>query len=193
MRVIARIVADQLERDVIVRERGRAREETAAIDALLGALRAIDRSAPERSRLLADHAVALARALELPETDVADAEHVALLHDLGVVGIAAATAAGEPQHAIARRAQVGEGIVAGVDALAHRSPAMRALGERWDGGGAPDGLSGAQIPIAARIVRACGEFDLSSALTAAAHEALARQSGTILDPGIVEALLRDLT
>ena len=32
---------------------------------------------------------------------------------------------------------------------------MRAVHERWDGGGYPDGLAGAEIPVEARIVAVC--------------------------------------
>lgn len=75
---------------------------------------------------------------------------------------------------------------------------VRAHHERWDGTGYPDGLSGTQIPIEARIVSAC---DTWSAMTTtrsyriamsreAAMAELRSTSGTQLDPDVVDALIR---
>ena len=36
---------------------------------------------------------------------------------------------------------------------------VRASHERFDGGGYPDGLSGREIPLAARIIAACDSFN----------------------------------
>jgi HD-GYP domain-containing protein (c-di-GMP phosphodiesterase class II) len=81
---------------------------------------------------------------------------------------------------------------------------MRAVGaivrgshERWDGGGYPDGLAGAEIPLEARIVCGCDAYNAmtttrpySKAMPAdlAAAE-LVRCSGTQFDPAVVDALL----
>jgi putative nucleotidyltransferase with HDIG domain len=74
---------------------------------------------------------------------------------------------------------------------------VRAHHERWDGGGYPDGLAGAQIPLEARIIACCDTWNAMrtdrpyrKALT---HEVAAAElrsvSGTQLDPVIVDALL----
>jgi two-component system cell cycle response regulator len=76
---------------------------------------------------------------------------------------------------------------------------VRATHERWDGGGYPDRLSGAEIPLPARIVAVCDAFDAmtkprvysaSMSIDAALHE-LERCSGTQFDPGVV-AVFRSL-
>ncbi len=69
--------------------------------------------------------------------------------------------------------------------------------ERWDGQGYPDGLSGSEIPLAARIMAAADVFD---ALTtrrvyklpmsiAEATKYLGDNSGTQFDPKVVESFL----
>ena len=72
---------------------------------------------------------------------------------------------------------------------------VRASHERWDGDGYPDGLSGAEIPLPARIVAVCDAFDAmtkprvysaSMSIDSALHE-LERCSGTQFDPGVVAA------
>jgi putative nucleotidyltransferase with HDIG domain len=74
---------------------------------------------------------------------------------------------------------------------------VRASHERWDGSGYPDGLSGEQIPLEARIVAACDAYSAMtttrsyrramSALDACAE--LERCAGTHFDPLVVRALL----
>jgi diguanylate cyclase (GGDEF)-like protein len=92
---------------------------------------------------------------------------------------------------------VGEDIVRRLPALREAAPAVRHHHERYDGGGYPDGLSGAAIPIEARIVAAA---DAYSAMTATrvysasrspedAVAELRRSAGSHLDPAVVAALL----
>ena len=74
---------------------------------------------------------------------------------------------------------------------------VRSCHERWDGGGYPDGLTGEETPLIARIVCACDAF---SAMTtnrsyrkamspADALEELRKCSGTQFDPKVVDALV----
>jgi len=77
---------------------------------------------------------------------------------------------------------------------------VRSCHEDWDGTGYPDGLEAEDIPLVARIVRACDAF---SAMTTdrpyrkarPVDEAVAelrRCSGTDFDPAVVEALVASL-
>jgi putative nucleotidyltransferase with HDIG domain len=74
---------------------------------------------------------------------------------------------------------------------------VRASHERYDGGGYPDGLSGEEIPLAARIVAVCDAFNAMTTTrsyrvgmpVSAAVEELHRCSGTQFDPQVVTALL----
>ena len=83
------------------------------------------------------------------------------------------------------------GLLADVGAL------VRSCHERWDGGGYPDGLAGADIPLVARIVCACDAFSAMTtdrsyraAMThGAAVAELRRCSGTQFDPAVVDGLV----
>jgi HD domain len=74
---------------------------------------------------------------------------------------------------------------------------VRGHHERWDGGGYPDGLAGADIPLAARIICACDAYNAMTTNRpyrpamppASARAELRRCSGQQFDPAVVEALL----
>ena len=90
---------------------------------------------------------------------------------------------------------VGERILAAAPALTAVARLVRLSHESWDGGGYPDGLTGGDIPIGARIISVCDTYDAitSERAYAAARshdEALAelqRCAGSQFDPMAVKA------
>jgi HD-GYP domain-containing protein (c-di-GMP phosphodiesterase class II) len=74
---------------------------------------------------------------------------------------------------------------------------VRGSHERWDGGGYPDGLAGAEIPLEARIIAACDAYNAMTTTRpyreamdpAAAAAELQRCAGSQFDPTVVDALL----
>ena len=151
---------------------------------------------------VADLADAVARRLGLPDADVAEVRIAAELHDVGKVAIPEVILAkpgplDETEWAFMRRHTIiGERIVAAAPALASVARIVRSSHERVDGGGYPDGLAGAEIPLAARIVFASDAFaamtsDRPYSPAIAAPDALAelrRCAGSQFDPMVVEAL-----
>ena len=148
----------------------------------------------------------VARRLGLGEDEISDVEQVALLHDIGKVGIPDAILQKQGpleedewelmrQHPI-----VGERIIVGTPGLSHLAPAMRAEHERWDGAGYPDGLVGEEIPLASRITLACDAFHAMTserpyrpAMTLErACEELRACAGTQFDPDVAAALLAEI-
>ena len=69
--------------------------------------------------------------------------------------------------------------------------AIRALDERWDGSGFPDGLAGESIPLLARVlaVAQTAEVFAGAGGAGAAGRALRARRGTFLDPALVDALV----
>ena len=160
----ARTVADRIGREGPESDGRRPAARTTGVGELLAALAAHDGYTGEHSKAVAEHAVAVARRMELPEEGVAEIEQVALLHDMGkiVVGDRILSKPGPLNEAERRIMEahpaIGGEVVASTWGLSHLAPAVRASHERWDGKGYPDGLSGEEIPLASRIVLACDAF-----------------------------------
>ena len=150
--------------------RSRARIErlaAAALESLLNAIDANDPATGAHARRVAVYARILAEASGLDASARCSVERVALFHDIGKIHEAlfdithdGRTLSTEERRQIATHPQRGAQVVAplslfypdlGDGVLAHH--------ERWDGKGYPRGLSGDDIPLAARIVALADTFD----------------------------------
>jgi PAS domain S-box-containing protein len=198
----AELIEDETEQQAVRRVEARA----TGVRALLVALEARDFYTSEHSKQVVELAAGVASRLGLDQDSTRDVEQVALLHDIGKVGIPDAILQKQGpldeqewqlmrQHPI-----VGEHIIAGTPGLSHLAPAMRAEHEHWDGGGYPDGLVGEEIPLASRITLAC---DALNAMTSdrpyrpamtlqRAKEELRSGAGSQFDPQTVDALLAEI-
>jgi len=203
MEVLARLVADQIEREEIEAERRRLEVRAAGVGALLAALVARDGYTAEHSRIVVEHSVAVARRMGLSEWEVAEVEQVALLHDIGKIGVSDAILnkpgplSDAEWEVMWMHPVIGEEIVASITGLSHLAPAIRSEHERWDGKGYPDGLSGEDIPLASRIILVCDAFHAMTSdrpyrkgldVSAALRE-LEQNAGTQFCPRTVEILL----
>ena len=161
LEVLARMIADQIDRERQQRRSARLEGEASAGQALLAALKARERYTAEHSEAVVELSTAVAEALGLTEDEIVQVSQVALLHDVGKLGVPEAIlqkpgALNDAEWLILRaHPAMGERVVASIASLAHLAPAVRAEHERWDGGGYPDGLAGEHIPLASRICLAC--------------------------------------
>ena len=165
VRVLARIVATQLETEEAELERRRLHAESMGVQALLAAIDARDNYTGHHSKSVVQLGSRAARELKLSERQIAETEQVALLHDVGKVAV--------PDHILQKPGPltederrtieihpvVGARIVRSIAGLAHLAPAIRAGHERWDGRGYPDGLAGEEIPVVSRVTFVCDAWD----------------------------------
>ncbi len=127
------------------------------------------------------------------------------LHDVGKLGIPdeiiskPGPLSSEEWEFMKQHTVMGEQIIAAAGPSLERiGPLVRASHERWDGMGYPDGLTGEEIPLGARIIAICDSFrammdervykpamSLSDAL-----EELRRCAGTQFDPTLVDVFCR---
>ena len=169
---------------------------------------AIDHKDPRRaghSGAVAYYSGLIARAMELPEIEVERVEFAALLHDLGRVAVPDAilqktgALTEDELEAVRQTSATGAQWLAEVDGLESVAAMVRHQNERFDGGGAPDGLSGEEIPLGARILAVATRFSAMTtsradrgpmSVVGGALEGLANQGGGALDPKVVSAFLR---
>jgi len=130
----------------------------------------------------------------------------ALLHDVGKIDVRdevlhkPGALTDEEFEEIKAHAAGGAEMVRRVPFFGKVSSLVRWSHERWDGGGYPDGLSGEEIPLGARVIFACDAFDAmvsdrpyrrALSVRAAVVE-LRTGAGSQFDPAVVDALVAEV-
>ena len=134
------------------------------IEALAMAIEAKDECTHEHLRRVQIYSLAVARHMHLDEEQIQALHAASILHDIGKLAV--------PDYIISKPGKltpeefekmkihtvVGAAILEQVG-FPSVPPIVRSHHERWDGAGYPDGLSGEQIPIGARILTAVDCLD----------------------------------
>jgi len=174
--------------------------------ALADAVDVRDRATGAHAQRVRRYALGLAEAIDASLLDDPSLEYGFLLHDVGKIGIAdqillkPGPLTKEEQVLVREHPLVGAQILRNVALLKGAGlGVVRHHHERWDGAGYPDGLSGEEIPLAARIFAVADTLDAMTtdrpyrpALTwSEAVEEILAQSGRQFDPQVVDAFLDD--
>ena len=174
-----------------------------AIYALTSVVEARDRYTYGHSRKVDSYAVALAKAIELPNDEITKISAAASLHDVGKIGITddilnkKGKLTEEDWKIIKAHSKLGASIVGSVPALVPCIPAVLYHHEHYDGSGYPEGLKGNEIPLEARILAIADAFSAMTSVrpyrgALSLEQAIAelkRNSGTQFDPKLVEAFI----
>jgi response regulator RpfG family c-di-GMP phosphodiesterase len=175
------------------------------VGALADALATKDTPTRAHSQRVQKYAVELAHVVDPVLAEDPSIEYGFLLHDVGKIGV--------PDDILGKRGPLtpderglmeqhtvlGEQMLRGVAFLRGEGIAVvRSHHERWDGGGYPDGLSGTDIPIAARIFAVADALDAMTSdrpyrkagSWAAAAREIDAQAGRQFDPAIVRSFTR---
>lgn len=197
-------------RRAIALERARRREvEQAYLDAvsvLAGAVEARDPYTGGHGARVSAYAVALAKVMGWSGDAIEDARLGGLLHDIGKLAVDDAILR-KPGlleelewEQMRQHPQVGATILSRAPFLTRAAVYAHRHHERWDGGGYPDGMLGADIPVGGRLMAVADAFD---AMTSdrpyrpamdpeqAALE-VARGAATHFDPEMATTFLRAL-
>ena len=176
------------------------------IVALAEALTERDRYTGEHSESVVELVESVARGLALSPREVTHVKAAALLHDIGKVAI--------PDHILNKEGPlddeewvvmrehpvVGERILRAIPGMGPIARIVRHEHERFDGGGYPDGISGDEIPIGARIILACDAYHAmtsdrpyrKSMSYGDAIKELVENAGSQFDPRVTEVLIGSL-
>jgi putative nucleotidyltransferase with HDIG domain len=184
-------------------------EEVAAlhrrtIEVLALAIEAKDQTTHDHLERVEVYAIAVGKELGLDEGEIEALRASALLHDIGKLAV--------PEYIISKPGKltpeefekmkthtvVGAEIVEQIRFPYPVAPIVRSHHEKWDGSGYPDGLSGEQIPVGARILSA---VDCLDALASdrqyrralpldEAMKIVESEAGKAFDPRVVSILVR---
>ncbi len=189
-----------------VSEAGRARAmevgrlaRNAATAALTSVLAPLPHYGGQPSALIAAIVVAMARQLQLPESDVDRIRVAALLHDVGKVAVPAeildkpAALSPAEWRTVVQHPRLGQVILEHAAALRDAVPIILHHHERYAGHGYPYGLRAKEIPLGARIVAIADAYDAMISdrpyRRAISHQAaiaeLREHAGTQFDPELV--------
>ncbi len=174
------------------------------ISALAAALEARDPHTSGHAERVSTYAVRIAEAMDLEADRINLLQYVSILHDMGKIGI--------PDHILQKpdkfdeeewalmkqHSVIGHNILKRIHQLKQGAGWVLHHHERYDGTGYPEGLSGEDIALEARIMAAADAFDAmrsarpyKRAMTLEeARCELKRCSGTQFDPEVVDTLLK---
>ncbi len=166
------------------------------------ALETQDRYTIGHSRRVARNAALVASGMGLSDEEVATVRAAATVHDIGKLDVPSeilnkpGKLTSEEFEVVKRHAADGAALVACLGD-AELTTIVRHHHERMDGTGYPDGLSGDEIPIGARILAVADTFDAivsprpyrAAATHKRAIDVLHEESGTHFDPDVVQAFL----
>jgi diguanylate cyclase (GGDEF)-like protein/putative nucleotidyltransferase with HDIG domain len=178
------------------------------VTALAFAIDAKDHYTQGHSRAVSHLAAHIAQHLGLSTPEMEEIRLAGILHDIGKIGVPEsvlnkpARLTPEEYAVMKNHATLGERILEPlkVEAIERIRKMVRHHHERFDGAGYPDGLSGEQIPLGARILSIADCFDTLISDRAykkgcSREEAileLRRCSGSHFDAALVEAFLQSL-
>ena len=135
------------------------------VQSLAVALEAKDRYTSGHSQRVSRFATLIARSMGLPRDEVEVVGQVALLHDIGKIGMLDAilnkpsNLTPEERELVKSHPVVGAQILSPVKTFERHVIGIRYHHEMYDGSGYPEGLRGEAIPLAARIVSLADAFD----------------------------------
>jgi len=174
------------------------------ITALVAAIEARDPYTKGHCHRVGQGALAIGKKMGLSSQQLTDLCWVAMLHDIGMMGVPDAILhkteklTEEEWRIVKTHPLISAEIVGKVEPLKHLVPAIRGHHERYDGRGYPDGIAGDDIPLAARIVAVYDAFDAMTnprpyrpAMSVReAQRILSRGSGSEWDPRVVRVFFQ---
>jgi putative nucleotidyltransferase with HDIG domain len=174
-----------------------------ALRALLATIKAYDAYTGGHSERVAHYGGTIAEQLALDPEDVDVVRKAGYVHDIGKICLPEwvlnkpGPLNKDELDLVKRHTVMGANILSGRPGMDAVVPAVLHHHERWDGAGYPAGLSGEDIPLAARIVFVADAYDAMTSnrpygrvmTQDEAMKELQRSGGAEFDPGVVNALV----
>ncbi len=170
------------------------------LEALGGALDLKDAETEGHCQRVTAYTICIARAMGISGPELHHIARGAFLHDIGKMAVPDSILrkpgplTPDEWLVIKRHCEIGHAVLRRIPFLKEAAEIVLSHQERYDGSGYPRGLKGEEIPLGARIFAIADTLDAMisdrpyrKALSlAAAHEEIAKYSGTQFDPKTVE-------
>lgn len=194
----------------LMQSAGIAPEDRESLDAITADLLRFIQLKSQRLYLhslqVANYSVSIAAKLGLPNSEIEQIQHAALLHDIGLLFVSNTLLSKMPylttreQAQYKRHAAAGSNILENIPCCQDIIPYIRYHHERWDGSGYPKHLHAANIPFGARIIAVADYYDIiinpSTEFWAKTKQQAVRElfsaSGILFDPEIIKAFIETL-
>lgn len=191
---------ENLERKVVEQTEELVNLYADTLEAMVLALDLREKETGYHSYRVTEYTLTMGRAMGLSETELSTIAKGALLHDIGKIGVPdnillkPSKLTGDEWDVMKKHPVQGYDLLRNIDFLEDASKIVLHHHEHYNGNGYPDGLSGWDIPLGARIFSVVDALD---ALTSKrvyrdattfdnAREIIIEQSGKQFDPAIIE-------
>jgi len=174
-----------------------------ALNSLINALDARDTYTRDHSNRVTQYALMIAKSMGCEQGVLDSIGFAGPLHDIGKIGVRDDILLKKGSFSVEEREIMkghvvrGEEILRPLNLLETEKAVVLYHHERWDGGGYPNGLSGDEIPFAARIFSVADTFDAMTSTRPyrkalsrdIARDEIVRCRESQFDPDVVEAFL----
>jgi diguanylate cyclase (GGDEF)-like protein/putative nucleotidyltransferase with HDIG domain len=177
------------------------------IETIANTLDAKDEYTQGHSRRVSEYAVHIAREMNMDEKEVENIKYIALLHDIGKIGVPdyvlnkPGKLTDSEYELMKQHTVTGGEILKDINLFKDLDVGAKYHHERYDGKGYPNGLKGEEIPLIARIICMADSYDaMTSNRVYRKHlskevvmSEIERCRGTQFDPDVADAFLRYLS
>lgn len=176
------------------------------IETIANTIDAKDEYTKGHSKRVSEYSAKIAEKLGMTEEEVLNIRYVALLHDIGKIGVPDVVLnkpgklTDTEYELMKRHTEIGGEILKDIKMLPDLDVGARFHHERFDGNGYPNGLKGEEIPLTARIICLADSYDaMTSNRVYRKHlsgevvlKEIERCRGTQFDPIVTDAFLQYL-
>ncbi len=175
----------------------------ATIRTIANTIDAKDEYTQGHSRRVSDYSGSIAKELGYSESEIADIKFIALLHDIGKIGVPDSVLnkpgklTDDEYQLMKNHTVIGADILKDIGMIPEIDVGAKYHHERYDGKGYPEGLEGEEIPMIARIIAVADAYDAMTSTRiyrnrldpAIVVEEIEKGIGTQFDPQAGTAML----